>query len=57
MKTLLTRARAFLREEDGAAMAEYAILLAFIAIVSIAIIITLGGKISARFKSISDAFS
>ncbi len=46
----------FLHEDDGAALAEYAILVAFIAIVSITIITTFGGKISAKFSEVSSKF-
>ncbi|MBA3341789.1 MAG: Flp family type IVb pilin [Gemmatimonadaceae bacterium] len=36
-------------------MAEYAILVAFIAVISITIITTFGGKISTKFSEISGA--
>ena len=54
MESLKRAAGKFIREEEGAALAEYAILVAFIAIVSITIITTFGGKISAKFQEISD---
>ena len=55
MASLKRVAGKFIRDEEGAAMAEYAILVAFIAVVSIAIITTFGGKISTKFSEISGA--
>ena len=42
--------RRFLTEEDGAALAEYGILVAFIAIVAITAVTFFGSKISAKFS-------
>jgi pilus assembly protein Flp/PilA len=42
--------RAFLADEDGAALAEYGILVAFIAIVAIVAVTFFGSKISAKFS-------
>jgi Flp pilus assembly pilin Flp len=42
--------RAFLGNEEGAALAEYGILVAFIAIVAITAVTFFGGKISAKFS-------
>ena len=39
--------------EDGQAMVEYALLLFLIAVVSIAILTTLGGKVSSLFNEIT----
>ena len=45
------------RDENGAAMVEYAILLGLIAIVSIGIITTLGTNVSAVFNQINTSIS
>jgi pilus assembly protein Flp/PilA len=42
--------------EDGQAMVEYALLLSLIAIVSIAVLTTLGGKVSSVFSEINSDF-
>jgi pilus assembly protein Flp/PilA len=42
--------RKFVSEEDGAALAEYGILVAFIAIVAITAVTFFGSKISAKFS-------
>ena len=47
----------FVRDEDGAALAEYGILVAFIAIVAIVAVTFFGSKISAKFSSMATSFS
>jgi pilus assembly protein Flp/PilA len=42
--------------EEGQAMVEYALLLSLIAIVSIAVLTTLGGKVSSVFDQINADF-
>ena len=42
MNTLLNRAKSFLRSEDGPTATEYAVMLALIIIVSLAVITSLG---------------
>lgn len=42
--------------EEGQAMVEYALLLSLIAIVSIAVLTTLGGKVSSVFSEINADF-
>lgn len=49
--------RCFLAEDKGAALAEYAILLAFIAIVCIVAVTFLGTRISAKFVQYGNAIS
>jgi pilus assembly protein Flp/PilA len=49
--------RRFLTNEDGAALAEYGILVAFIAIVAITAVTFFGSKISTKFSSIANNFS
>lgn len=47
----------FLNDEDGAALAEYGILVAFIAIVAITAVTFFGSKISAKFSQLATSFS
>jgi pilus assembly protein Flp/PilA len=42
----------FLKNESGAALVEYAPLLALIALVAIVILTSVGGKVSEKFSSI-----
>ena len=49
--------RSFLAEDEGAALAEYAILIAFIAIVCIVAVTFLGSKISAKFAGLGNSFT
>jgi Flp pilus assembly pilin Flp len=44
-----------LKREDGQTLAEYALILAFIAVVVVTIVITLGGTISGLFSSANSA--
>ena len=58
MKKFLTSAKKFVRkfvtrQEEGATLAEYGLLLALIAVVCIAAITLLGTKISSMFDSLS----
>ena len=52
----LSGAKRFLVNEDGAALAEYGILVAFIAIVAIVAVTFFGTKISEKFSSMANAF-
>jgi pilus assembly protein Flp/PilA len=51
------KARPFLSNEEGAALAEYGILVAFIAIVAITAVTFFGSKISAKFSQIATSFT
>jgi pilus assembly protein Flp/PilA len=53
MKNIKTAATRFLRNEHGAALAEYGILVAFIAIVAIVAVTFFGTKISAKFSALA----
>ena len=57
MKSIMTKARAFIRDDEGAALAEYAILIAFIAIVCIVAVTFFGSKISAKFVGLGNGIS
>ncbi len=54
IKNALTR---FIANDEGAALAEYAILIAFIAIVAIVAVTFFGSKISAKFSSLATSYS
>jgi pilus assembly protein Flp/PilA len=43
------------KREQGQAMAEYGVILALIAVVAIAVLILLGGKIASALQSVVDA--
>ena len=43
--------RNFVREDDGASMVEYGLLLALIAVVAIAAVTTVGGKVGNTFNN------
>jgi pilus assembly protein Flp/PilA len=45
----------FVRDEEGATLAEYGLLLALIAVVCLAAITTLGTKISTMFSTVANS--
>lgn len=47
----------FVKNEEGAALAEYGILVAFIAIVAITAVTFFGSRISAKFSQLGNSFS
>ena len=49
--------RRFIAAEDGAALAEYGILVAFIAIVAIVAVTFFGAKISSKFSQYGNAMT
>lgn len=51
MKAMMQR---FLRDESGATMVEYAVLVALIAVAVIATVVLLGERIDAAFQSVID---
>jgi len=53
MSQLTTAVRRFIRDEDGAALVEYAILVALIAVVAIFFVTSLGTKVSEKFSGIA----
>ena len=57
MRSILERTQRFIADEDGAALAEYGILVAFIAIVAITAVTFFGSRISAKFSSLGTTFS
>lgn len=53
MSRLARRVRNFADNEDGAALVEYAILVALIAVIALVVVATLGNKVSAKFSEIA----
>lgn len=53
----MTRFNTFLREEEGAALAEYGLLVALIAVVCIAAVTALGTKVAAKLNQAAEAIS
>jgi pilus assembly protein Flp/PilA len=51
--TMLTTLMAFLRNEEGQSLAEYALILVLVSIAAIGAMTALGGDISATFSSVS----
>jgi len=49
--------RRFASDEEGAALAEYGVLVAFIAIVAITAVTFFGSKISSKFSSLATSFT
>lgn len=47
----------FIREEEGATMVEYALMVALIAIVAMAAVLALGNNVSAAFTTIANAIA
>ena len=57
MARIRNAVRGFLGNDEGAALAEYAILIAFIAIVCIVAVTFFGTAISAKFSSLGNSFT
>ncbi len=57
MNTILNRAKSFLRSEDGPTATEYAVMLALIIIVCLAVITSLGTTVSGIFQTADTALS
>jgi Flp pilus assembly pilin Flp len=54
---IFNQTRKFLADEQGAALAEYGVLVAFIAIVAITAVTFFGSKISAKFSTLATSFT
>ena len=57
MERIKLAARRFVRDEEGAALAEYGILIAFIAIAAIVAVTFFGDKIKNKFSQLGNTFS
>jgi pilus assembly protein Flp/PilA len=53
MKNLLTKAQAFIRDEEGASAVEYGLLVAGIAVAVMAAIYTIGTNLNTKFSSVA----
>ena len=54
MKRFLNVLHALVREDDGATMIEYALLVALIAVVVAVALVSLGTTVKTKFSSVSD---
>lgn len=50
---MISKFSSMLRDDEGATMVEYGVIVALIAAVCIAIIVTLGGQVNAAFQAVS----
>ena len=57
MERINAAAKRFVRDEDGAALAEYGILIAFIAIAAIVAVTFFGTRIRNKFSEIGNTFT
>ena len=57
MDRIKAAARRFVANEEGAALAEYGILIAFIAIAAIVAVTFFGGKLKNKFSEIGNNFT
>ena len=57
MRKLLNTVQAFCKDEEGAALVEYAVLLGVMLGVTILVITTLGTSISGKFQAANDAIN
>lgn len=57
MNRIGMRVREFIRDEEGAALAEYGVLIAFIAIAAIVAVTFFGTKIKQKFSEYGNAMS
>jgi pilus assembly protein Flp/PilA len=57
MKRVMNVLQAFVRDEDGATMIEYALLIALIAVVVAAALVTLGTAVKTKYSSVSDCLA
>jgi len=55
MKTLMTMARQFRSDENGAAMVEYSVLVGIITALAIALIVGVGGFVTDAWTSLCDS--
>jgi pilus assembly protein Flp/PilA len=57
MRRLTDAVRTFAGDEEGAAIVEYAILVALIALVAIVVVATLGTKVSEKFSELESKWA
>jgi pilus assembly protein Flp/PilA len=56
MQSLIKGVRNFVRNEEGAALVEYGLLIALIAVICVIVVATLGNTVSAKFSAINANF-
>jgi len=54
---MIERIKGLFKDEEGATMVEYALMVALIAVVCIAVVTTLGSGANTKFKTASDKLS
>jgi len=54
---MLTALKRFYKDEEGATMVEYALMVALIAVVCIGVVTTLGGRVNNKFNSAAGAMT
>jgi pilus assembly protein Flp/PilA len=54
---MLTALKRFYRDEEGATMVEYALMVALIAVVCIGVVTTLGTRVNTKFNSAAGAMT
>jgi pilus assembly protein Flp/PilA len=56
MKSLTRGVRKFIANDEGAALVEYGLLIALIAVICVIVVATLGNTVSAKFSAINANF-
>jgi pilus assembly protein Flp/PilA len=56
MKSMIAVTRRFIANEEGAALVEYGLLIALIAVICVIVVAVLGNTVSAKFSSINASF-
>jgi pilus assembly protein Flp/PilA len=56
MKGIIAGTRKFVRNQEGAALVEYGLLIALIAVICVIVVAILGNTVSAKFSSINASF-
>jgi pilus assembly protein Flp/PilA len=56
MKSIIAGTRRFIANEEGAALVEYGLLIALIAVICVIVVAVLGNTVSAKFSAINENF-
>jgi pilus assembly protein Flp/PilA len=54
MKGIIAGTRKFVRNQEGAALVEYGLLIALIAVICVIVVAVLGNTVSAKFSAIAE---
>ena len=57
MRSVITVVRKLVRDEEGAALVEYGLLIALIAVICVIVIATLGNTVSAKFSEMNAIYN